>query len=218
MRRLLPPLLALIFCGAVVAEESGSRAYQEAFVSYKTGKLEQALHQVDAILAGETPPARVYELKGRILHSMGRHSDAQELLFTALEQDPTLVSVHYHLGEAAFRQGSWGESVEYFQVHLREVPGHRPSMLKIIYCLTASGNLAQATQLIGMLDPMDEFQPHYYFARAAVATVMGRSEESAGLLQQARTLYGNEMYGQFEPDFLYLLRHSPRPVPGGAEE
>jgi tetratricopeptide (TPR) repeat protein len=182
-------------------------AYQEAFVAYKAGKWEEALQRVDALLLKTPVPARVFELKGRILTRKGEPAQAESFLFMALERDSELVSAHFHLGEAAFRRKEWGDALAYYLIHLKHAPDSKATILKLVYCQIATDQLARAAQFILRLDPSDEFEPGYYFARAAVALASGKDKAAAEALAQARTIYGNDVFGVYEPDLLFLRKN-----------
>lgn len=191
--------------------------FQEAFVAYKAGQLEEALQRVDALLAGETPSARTLELKGRILHAQGRYDQAEPFYFQALEKDPTLASVHFHLGEAAFRRASWADALQYYSVHLGAQRGSRATALKLVYCFAASENLTDAGKWMQALDPSDELEPTYYFARAALALASGKPTAAEEALRQARTIYGNDTFNRYNSDFIFLQKHLPQPVKAAPE-
>jgi tetratricopeptide (TPR) repeat protein len=192
-----------------MANEKGDD-YQEALVAYKSGQYDQALERVDALLVKSVLP-RGFELKGRILHAQGKYLEAETTYFSALEKDPELHSVHYYLGEAAFKRKSWSEGIQYFRVHLAKVPGSKDSILKMIYCYLATGHFPEAGRWITALDPVDEFSPAYYFARAAISYATDKHKEYAEILQQSRTIYSNEIFNQYEPDLLFLLKSLPKP-------
>lgn len=162
------------------------------------------MQRVDALLASDPPLARTLELKGRILHGLQRYEEAEQFYFQALEKDPELASVHFHLGEAAFRRASWVDALQYYSVHLREQRGSRPTVLKMVYCYVAAGNMTDAAKWMQALDPSDELEPTYYFARAALARALGKDREAAEALRQARTIYGNDVYARFEADLVFL--------------
>jgi len=187
-----------------------SEAYSNAFAAYRAGQWEEAMQRVDALLAAEPPLARTLELKGRILHGLGRYEEAEKFYFQALEKDPGLASAHFHLGEAAFRRASWADALQYYSVHLREQRGSRPTALKMVYCYVASGNPTDATKWMQALDPSDELEPTYYFARAALARALGKDAEAAEALRQARTIYGNEIYARFDADYAFLNAKLPQ--------
>jgi tetratricopeptide (TPR) repeat protein len=183
--------------------------YQEALVAFKSGKTDQALQLVDAFLV-KTPLPRGFELKGRILHAQGKYEEAERFYFTALEKDPELVSPHFYLGEAAFKLKAWSESIQYFRYHLSKAKDSKDSILKMIYAYIATGNFPEAARWTTALDPVDEFRPCYYFARAAMAFSSGKQKDYAETLQQARTIYGNDIFNTYEPDLLFLLKSLPK--------
>lgn len=219
MRRTL--LLAVVLAAAPLAGANPpADAYSSAFAAFRAGQLEEAMQRVDALLAAEPPVARTLELKGRILHALGRFEDAEKFYFQALEKDPGLASVHFHLGEAAFRRASWADALQYYSVHLREQRGSRATALKLVYCYVASDNLTDAAKWMQAFDPADELEPTYYFARAALARAAGKPAEADEALRQARTLYGNEVYARYDGDFAFLTRRMTpaqrAPAPGAA--
>jgi tetratricopeptide (TPR) repeat protein len=219
MRRTLL-LAAVLAVTPLAAAQTPAEAYSDAYAAFRAGQLEEAMQRVDALLTAETPAARTLELKGRILHAMGRYEDAEKFYFQALEKDPGLASVHFHLGEAAFRRAAWADALQYYSVHLREQRGSRATALKLVYCYVASGNLTDAAKWMQAFDPADELEPTYYFARAALARALGKPAEADEALRQARTLYGNDVFARYDGDFTFLIRHltspPPTPAPGAA--
>lgn len=207
---IIPVIRSICLLGWLATATAGADpGYSEAFAAFRAGQLEEAAQRVDALLAQPAPPARVLELKGRILHARGQFEEAQIFYFRALETDPALASVHFHLGEAAFRRAAWADALQYYSVHLREQRGSRPTALKMVYCHSITGNLTEAARWMQALDPRDELDPSYYFGRAALARASGKPAEAAEALRQARTIYGNDTYLRHESDYLFLLRHLP---------
>jgi tetratricopeptide (TPR) repeat protein len=192
--RPVPLITALLLCLAcnlplkaeLKPDEIKLNPYQEAFVAYKSGKLDEALNRVNDLLSKTPNDAAILFLKGRILVKQGKYKDAQDNLFAANNQNPDLYEVHYYLGESAFLQGHWGEAVQFYHVYLNKVPGNREALLKIIYCYLAAGDLNNSSRLITGLDPADDQSPTYYFARAALAFATNKTAEYQETLQQAR--------------------------------
>ena len=180
--------------------------YQEAFVAFKSGKNADALQLTNNLLNANPTDSAVLLLKGRILIKESRFKEAQDFLFMASEKNPKLDEVHFQLGEAAFGLEKWGEAVQYYRVYLSKVPGAADAVLKVIYCYLAAGDLHNSSRLITSLDPADDLHPCYYFARAALAFAANKHAEYQEALQQARTIYGNDVYGDYEPDFLFILK------------
>lgn len=179
--------------------------YQETLVAFKSGKLEKALQLADAYLVKNTDPKGL-ELKGRILHAQAKYNEAETFYFSALEKNPEMISPHFYLGEAAFKRRAWSESIQYFRFHLSKSKESKDSILKLIYSYLVTGNYPEAARWLTALDPVDETNPAYYFARAATAYSNQKSQEYNDVLQQARTIYGNEIFNSYEPDLLFLLK------------
>lgn len=207
-------------CAPAARAQTGDDAFQQAFVMLKAGRAEEALQRVDALLARGTPTARTLELKGRVLHALGRFQEAEGFYFQALEKEPELDTAHFHLGESAFRRAAWADALQYYGVFLQKQRASRPAALKMVYCYVAADNLTDAAVWLQALDPSDEDEPTYYFARAALALASGRPETAAETLAQARTLYGNDTFARYEPDFLFLRRQlrAPAASPGTPAE
>ncbi|MDD5260585.1 MAG: tetratricopeptide repeat protein [Methylacidiphilales bacterium] len=214
MKRINPSSLALVLCIPILAQFSTfasepsvpEDSYQEAFAVFKAGQLNEALQRVDALLAKTPAEARTLELKGRILLGLGKYQQAQDFFFNAIDKNPEQYSAHFYLGESAFRLEHWGEAVQYYKIYLNKVPTGKLAVLKMIYCHLASRNLTDAAKWITTLDPVDELHPYYYFARAALAYSTGKTSEYQEALQQARTIYGNDVYTELEPDLLFVLK------------
>jgi tetratricopeptide (TPR) repeat protein len=171
-------------------------------------RTEAGLTKAAALLEKFPQDARLHETKGRLLHQAGRYDEAVESYFDALKLDPKRDSCHFHLGEAAFAQQFWPEAIEFYQVHAAKTKGAPRTILKLVYCHIANGNLNEASRWLGKLDPFDDSFPGYYFGKAAFVTAMGKTEESNKLLQQARTLYGNAVSNEFEVEMLQIFKKS----------
>jgi tetratricopeptide (TPR) repeat protein len=202
---LLTLLTALRAADAPPPPASPQDAYQEAMILYKTGKQAEALEAVQKILKAAPKDAKALELQGRVLHAQGKYDAAVESYLAALDADPERVECHYYLGEASFAQRYWAEAIQFYGVHLQKTHAPRAG-LKLVYCFVATGDLSQAGKIVTLLDPSSTESPEYYFARAALDLAMGREAEADASLLQARTLYGNATYNQFEPDFLFLRK------------
>jgi tetratricopeptide (TPR) repeat protein len=213
----MPRCRAALVLGAVLAVawwpvQAGDEAFQQAFVMLKAGQPQEALQRVDALLAQGASSARLLELKGRVLHALGRYEEAETFYFQALEKEPGLESSHFHLGEAAFRRAAWADALQYYGVFLRHQSKSRAAALKMVYCYVAADNLTDAAVWLQALDPSDEDEPTYYFARAALALASGKGPAALETLAQARTLYGNDAYARYEADFIFLRSRLPRPT------
>lgn len=213
---LLTLAVSLVFVSATLPfshllASSPADDYQETLVAFKSGKLEQALQLADAYLI-KNPDPKGLELKGRILHAQGKYNEAETFYFSALEKNPDMISPHFHLGEAAFKRRAWSESIQYFRYHLSKSQDSKNSILKLIYSYLVTGNYPEAARWLTALDPVDETNPAYYFARAATAYSNQKNQEYKDVLQQARTIYGNDVFNSYEPDLLFLLKNLSKQV------
>lgn len=205
---LLLPLTCLFLSLAQAAQTPSA---QDILLDLAAGRPEAALTKAKTRLAVHPEDAKTHQAHGRALHALGRYDDAVEAYFQALKLNPKLHSVHFDLGEAAFAQRYWPEAIEFYQVHAAKTNGDPRTILKLVYCHIVNGNLHQAGQWLAKLDPFDDSFPGYYFAKAAFAQAMGKAEEPAKLIQQARTLYGNAAANQFEIEMLHILKKDTLP-------
>lgn len=182
--------------------------YQEALIAYKSNHHQKALTLIDEVIQSDPQKAKNYELRGEILTGLGKYEDAEKALFKALSLDSELHSCHLFLGENAYRSKRWKEASRYFSVHLRSVGPDPRSLLKGVYCFVATGNLGEAAKWQGRLDPVHDTDPSYYFGRAAILLSQKKRDQYQKILGQARTLYGNKVFGLFEKDLLFLIQNS----------
>ncbi|GAB4244831.1 MAG: hypothetical protein OHK005_09870 [Candidatus Methylacidiphilales bacterium] len=212
-----PPtrLAALLLAGVgygLIPLTTAAPTIQDVLLDLAGGRATAALAKAEARLAADPSEAKAHEARGRALHALGRYDEAVEAYFKALEIDPKLDSAHFYLGEAAFAQRYWPEAIEFYRVHAAKTKGARRTVLKLVYCHIANGNLNEAGQWLACLDPFDDIFPGYYFGKAAFAQAMGKTDEPAKLLQQARTLYGNAIANEFEIEMLHILKKETGPT------
>lgn len=216
-------LLLLLFTTAWMPALGGTDSYQDAFGEYKAGNLEKALKEVDGLLAKEPGNARNLELRGRILHGLGRYDEAVDDYFKALKIDPKRMECHYYLGEAAFAKGYWPEAIEFYKMHLMKAGAQPKTRLKLIYCQLATANLSEAAKHVPFLDPRDDLFPGYYYGQTAMYLAEAKQEKNEAeakayekkandLMRQARTLYGNAVANTYEIEMLRIFKKSESPT------
>lgn len=191
--------------GSALAEDD---PWIAGLAALSAARWEEAEKQAEQILKSEPRSARGLELKGRAELGRGRPDDAARLIYDAIQADPNRAELHYWLGETAFAQKLWPEALGCYARYLRESKGAdvRNGLLKIVYCHTAMGNLAEAGRLAAKFDPFDKEHPGYYFARGAVLRASGRKEDAEKNLQQGQTLYGVPLFGRYLVDYLFLFK------------
>jgi tetratricopeptide (TPR) repeat protein len=207
MSRLHATALALLLPLAAHAQQDNPD-YTEAFGLFKAGPPAEALRILDSHLATQPADARALLLKARILIDRTQYAEAGHILELARQADPQVREFHALMGEIAFRQQQWAEAFAHYRQHTDSPPASKDSILKMIYCLVAVENYAASLKLVATLDPADPVDPHYYFARAALAFRQGKNQDYENALRQARTIYGMELFQQFEPDLLFTLKHA----------
>jgi len=191
---------------SVCLPSSGKASYSIALSDLKAGQYPAALATIEQVLKEDPKSAAALELKGRILTRMQRPAEAMQALESALASDPERPSIHFHMGRALFLESRWPEATGAFRHSLELDPENRDPILPLIYCLVVMENYPAAHQWVSTLDPTNESDPDYYFARAAMALAIDQPEDAMQVLQQARTIYSTEIYLQYEPDFLHLTQ------------
>ncbi|MEM9400082.1 MAG: CDC27 family protein [Verrucomicrobiota bacterium] len=182
----------------------GDSSYSEAFGLYKSGDYDKAWTIVSKKIATEDKNAQLLELAGRILTAQKKYDEAETKLLEAISLEAKRYSANFYLGENAFQQDRWDEAASYYAVHIRHHEDAANSILKSVYAYIAMGNLPKASMLALKLDINDPLHPGYYFAKAALASVKDMSVQREKLLRQARTIYGQTLFSQYQFEFLKL--------------
>lgn len=76
------------------------RAYAKAIALYRTGKMSEAIHKLDSLIALQPNNPYFYELKGQIQFDDGKHADAIKSLETAVQKRPSAKYIKILLAHA----------------------------------------------------------------------------------------------------------------------
>ncbi|MEM6601790.1 MAG: tetratricopeptide repeat protein, partial [Verrucomicrobiota bacterium] len=192
-------LIVIILFSDLLVSNLRAGSYSEALTYLKTRQLDKALAAIDASIQS-SESAAAYELKGRILHAMGRTEAAMDSFEYVTRLEPRRGSVHFYKGEVFFKAKRWSEAFHTYRHALEIEPERKDSILKMIYCLVIMENYPMAHQWLTTLDPANDLKPDYYFARAAMAYATENPEEYVSVLRQARTIYSTQVFNRYEPD------------------
>jgi len=198
-------LITTLFLSGLPTGSLLADSYSEALTHLKTRQLDSALLSINASIES-TESANALELKGRILSEMNQHVEAMKSFQQAAELEPERGSVYYYIGEVYFKDQLWGDAFSAYRHALELDPKRKASILKMIYCLVIMENYPMAHQWLTTLDPTNDFNPDYYFARAIMAYATGTPEEYIDVLRQARTIYSTQVFNRYEPALLRVVQ------------
>lgn len=195
--------------------------YSEAMVAYKAGDYDKAF---DALKA--TDPTMQDDnfiiLEARILAELKRYDDGEKLLKARIqlrekqqakpaETDPLLIE----LGDLLLHKRAFDRAAKFYAAALKDHPNDPDLTLKLIYTNIGLNDLRGADLLATKLSPFDPKNPYddhaaYYFARAALAQSLGRSQDAEDAIQEARTNYGVTVTNRYLKTYLHFFS-APNP-------
>jgi tetratricopeptide (TPR) repeat protein len=190
-------------------EDNDSSPYHQALLNYKSGHYDAARLAIDDAEKANPNDLATAVLKGRILTEQGDFADGATLLRRFLS--PTgPVGVQMALGDLFLRQRDFGAAGNMYDQALQLKPNDPDIMLKLIYAKINTSDLVSAGKYASELKPLDQFNPAYYFARAALAETTGKSEEAEQDIETVRTIYGITVANRYLRTYLQVFAHSPK--------
>jgi lipoprotein NlpI len=121
-------VLVACFCGAAHGDESSTDLLKQARSAWSAGNRERALEIASRAVDADPKVAPPLLLRGQMLDSLGRFSDAMADLNRCLDLDPRFAEAYDARGSSQFKQGKFAESVADFDTFLKlrpaEAPGH----------------------------------------------------------------------------------------------
>ncbi len=202
--------LFLLAAGAAYAADP-QQAYTDALAFYKTAHYAEAAASchdgMAALPEGETPlRGRLLVLQGRILTSQGDFPNAEAPIEKALSLDPTDIAAHRALGDLYFHERHDAEArVAYLDAQRYMGKPDAGLTLMLVYCALGQKEIGEALRLETTLNAFDDKTPAAYFAQAAVARFKGDGEAAQHILQSADTLYGTQIFADYNQDYLFLF-------------
>jgi tetratricopeptide (TPR) repeat protein len=199
--------------GAEATEEKSSDAFTETYrtavIAYNHGDLAAAKSGAEAAQKLKPDESRVELLLGRVALEEKDYATAEkEIKDAAASAHPPELAYEF-LGDVYLRQRNFAKARDAYQNFLEAKPKNPDGVLKLIYSELGAGNLAAAAERLLQLDPYNEVNPGYYFAKAAMAKAAGKPAASENHLQMARTMYGNRTFAQYMRTYLELYPLKP---------
>ena len=189
--------------------EPPSPGYREAFVAFKSKDYARALGALDKLLQADPKNARALVLKGRALTAQGKTPLALDTIKQGLLLQPTLAAGHRALGDLYFQQRDYAAARLSYLEAQRSGDADQDVALLVVYCDIGLKQLGEAERIFVTFNSFDAKAPAYYFAKAALAQVAGRSAETAQALQDAILIYGDQVFAQYARDYFFLFASKP---------
>lgn len=143
-----------------------------------TGKFQESLASLDALLAADTGNLDALKLKGDVLYLIGREAEAERSLRAALAIDGEHGPSRYALGRILYQQNRFPEATELFRSLIERDPRDYRAHDNLALCYAGLGQEADALRhFLKALDLVHKDHPEYDSAYANAANFfMGRNE------------------------------------------
>jgi tetratricopeptide (TPR) repeat protein len=200
--------------------------YSEAIVAYKAGSYDKAFADIEGVDPA-TQDDNFVILEARILTELKRYDDGEKLLKDRIQVEeqkqakPAVVDeLLLALGDLFLHKRAFDRATKFYTVILKDKPNDPDLALKLIYCHVGENDLRGADELATKLSPFDPKNPYddhasYYFARAAIAQALGRTQDAEDDIQEARTNYGVTITNRYLRTYLHLFAtHATDPKSG----
>jgi tetratricopeptide (TPR) repeat protein len=190
--------------------------YETALLDYKTGKYAEARAAIDAAEKEKPGDPAIELLKARILTEQGDFTAGRKLLqplLTPAGPNEVLLA----LGDLFLRKHDFNDASKYYGLALERMPHDPDITLKLVYARIGVSDLIGAGEYASHLRPLDPNNPYddhasYYFAKAALAQAIGKSQEADDDLQTARTIYGNTIANRYLKTYLEFFSSDKGPA------
>ncbi len=182
-----------------------AQAYREAFLAFKAKNYDAADANADKAAKLGPKSGRPAILKGRTAAARGDTAKAEMLIKAGIAMEPAAPAGYRALGDLYFRQRRFADArVAYLDA--RRCGDADPDVnLLLFYCAAGAGDLGEAERLFATFNAFDEKTPAYYFAKAALAHLKGREDDSRKALQDATVLYGSPVFSSYAADYFFLF-------------
>jgi len=202
---LLPVLRAQTPPAEAPIPDNDTSAYHLALLDYKAGRFQEALNALDA--PGATSVSSNFNiviLKSRILTELKRYNEAEKTLAPFLT--PTgPIEIQMAMADLLLRKRDYNGATKFYNLALAAKPGDPDIMLMLVYSRIGASDLISAAKIASQLKPLDQANPSYYFARAALAQSTDKRQESENDIETARTMYGITVTERYLKTYIEVL-------------
>lgn len=220
-------VLSFVLAGPAAAQDDASDAYHQALANYKAGHYEAALVMVGDAEQQAPGDPNTEILKCRILTELGHYDLAKKALDT-LEGNPHLTPADGQnwtmaYGDLCLRKRDYAGAIKSYQSLASALPDDADLTLRLVYAFIGAGDLSHALSYASKLKPLDQVNPSYYFAHAALAEATGKSAGADNDIETVRTIYGITVTNRYLRTYLQATSHTapksglvPKPAPANA--
>lgn len=156
---LVAPVRAQKTDDSTPATATSAASFSHAEQSYRTGKLDSAAAEYDALIAAGSEPALAYAGLTRVYLKQKKPAEAYTAASKAIELNPNLSESHIALGEADFRLGKIGEAENEFVTLIRTNTASARAYLGEARVSRAGSFYAQAKRMIDKAHDLDSEDP-----------------------------------------------------------
>ena len=199
---------AFLPTAANLAAQQNNDAYSQALSNYKLGHYDAARLAIDDAekAAPGNPDTEI--LKCRILTELGQFDEAAKALET-LNNNPQLSPADGDKRTLAYadlclRKRDFASAQKFYESLLARQPDNPDLKLKLIYAEINAGDLISAGKYASQLKPLDQDNPSYYFAHAALAEATGKSGDADQDIETVRTIYGITVTNRYLKTYLQV--------------
>jgi len=199
---LITPLSAQTAPAEAQIPDNDRSPYHVALLAYKAAHFQEALDTLNQG-APKTQDEKIIILKSRILTELGQYDEGIKLLTPLLT--PGSSDVQLAIADLLMRKRDFNGASKYYNQLLTSKPGDPDLILMMVYTRVGASDLVTAAKIASTLKPLDQANPSYYFARAALAQSTDKSQEAEDDIETARTMYGITVTNHYLKTYLEVL-------------
>jgi tetratricopeptide (TPR) repeat protein len=210
-------VLVCLFAGGLLTSafaqdeaDSLSTPYHQAFLNYKSGNYQAALIAIDQAAQDNPDNINTQILKARIQTELLQFDDAKKTL-EGLNDNPHFTPADganrtLAMADLCLRRRDFDGATKLYESVLTTARPDDPDLiLKVVYSRVGANDLGSALSYSSKLKPLDQVDPAYYFAKAALAQATGDSASADQDLQTVTTLYGITVSNRYLKTYLQLF-------------
>jgi predicted Zn-dependent protease len=193
----------LLSAGAQTSEDP---AQSDAMAAFKQGHYAEARTLLAPVMAKTPEDPRLLLLLGRLSLAEKKPKEALPFFIQAHSKKDCPGTVDLFQGDALLLCGETGKAEASYRSFLDQDPKSPTAQLRLVYAKLKQNDYAAALEWANNLDPLDTFNPAYFFAQAALAEARSKSDEAKAAIERARTNYGNAIFASSYGDYLFLTK------------
>lgn len=174
-----------VFIGSQEAQTSSPPSLVRARAAFARGQLDDAEKQIWTVLSSDSDQPEALTLLGMIRVRQKRYAEAEALFRRTLQLLPDSAVVHRNLADALIAQNRVDAAVAEYEEVVKLAPQDHSAKVELAHLYLSHGQFAQALSSLESI-PRNHFPPEAIPARAASLLGLGRKDEAAALIPQAK--------------------------------